>query len=118
MTRVKTGVTRRRAHKKLLGQTKGFRMTKNRLVKVAIEAVLHRGEYAFAGRKQKKRQFRTLWIQRINAALMLGNSGLSYSKFIGALKTSNIVIDRKILARMANEVPAAFEAVVLKAQGK
>lgn len=118
MTRVKTGVTRRRAHKKLLGQTKGFRMTKNRLVKVAIEAVLHKGEYAFAGRRQKKRQFRTLWIQRINAALALGNSGLSYSKFINALKVNNIAVDRKILARIANEIPAAFEAVVLRAQGK
>lgn len=118
MTRVKTGVTRRRKHKKLLGQTKGFRMTKNRLVKVAKEALLHRGEYAFAGRKQKKRQFRTLWIARINAALTSGNSGLSYSKFISGLKTNKIGLDRKVLAKLALEIPSAFEAVVQKAQAK
>lgn len=115
MTRVKTGTVRKAKHKKLLSKTKGFRMTKNRLVRVAHEAALHKGEYAFAGRKQRKRQFRTLWIVRINAALSGLNHDLSYSKFISALKKHNILIDRKVLARIAVEMPAVFEKIVQKA---
>ena len=78
--RVKTGPTRKRKHKKVLKRTKGFRMTKGRLYKVSKEADLHAGEYAFAGRKLRKRDLRRLWITRINAAL--SKSDISYNKFI------------------------------------
>lgn len=110
--RVKTGTTRHARHKKVLTKTKGFRMTKNRLVKAAKEAVLHAGQYSYVGRKQKKRQFRTLWIQRINAALSTIDGAPSYSRFIKALGDKQINLDRKILAKLASENPTAFKAVV------
>jgi len=94
--RVKTGIIRRRKHKKILTQAKGYRMTRSRLIKKAKEAVLHAGEYAFAGRKLRKRDFRRLWITRINAGL--SGSNLSYSQFIAGLKKAKIELDRKILA--------------------
>ena len=93
--RVKTGATRRAKHKAILKLTKGFRMTKNRLIKVAIEAALHAGAYSYVGRKQRKRQFRTLWIQRINAGLKSVEGAPNYSKFIKALSTHKVEIDRK-----------------------
>ena len=111
--RVKTGTTRRKRHKKVLKRTKGFRMTKGRLYKVSKEADLHAGQYAFIGRKRRKRDFRTLWITRINAALT--PHGLSYSKFINRLKKSKIELNRKILADLAVNHPKIFEAVVKKA---
>src|SRR4030042_2091273 len=97
--RVKTGFTRVRAHKKVLSRTKGYRMTKNRLYKVAREADLHAGQYAYIGRKQKKRNFRKLWIMRLNA--FLRNEGYAYRTFIKALKDHKILLDRKILAPLA-----------------
>lgn len=110
--RVKTGPYRHRRHKKLLTQAKGFRMTRHRLVRSASQAVLHAGEYAFAGRKLRKRDFRRLWIIRINAAL--SESGLSYSKFIAGLKKAKIELDRKILANLATNDPQIFKAILDK----
>jgi len=108
--RIKTGPTRKRRHQKVLKQTKGFRMTKGRLYKVSKEASLHAGQYAFAGRRQKKRQVRRLWIQRINAALTPYE--ISYSKFINQLKKNKIDLDRKILADMAVSDTQAFDNLI------
>jgi len=110
--RVKRGFTRRRAHKKVLTRTKGFRMTRHRLYKVAREADLHAGQYAYAGRKIRKRDMRQLWITRINAALK--EFGISYSKFINLLKGAKIEIDRKILADLAVNESSVFKAIVNK----
>lgn len=110
--RIKTGPSSRRKHKKLLSQAKGYRMTRRRLVKVASEAVLHAGAYAFVGRKNRKRDFRRLWIIRINAALSKFN--ISYSRFIADLKKEKIEIDRKILADIVNSDPKTFKEIVQK----
>lgn len=110
--RVKTGPSRRQRHKKVLKRTKGFRMTKGRLYKVSKEADLHAGQYAFAGRKRRKRNLRQLWITRINAALAEYN--LPYSKFINGLKKAKIELDRKILANLAVSHPKVFKAIVEK----
>lgn len=112
--RVKTGFTRVRAHKKVLARTKGFRMTKNRLIKVAREADLHAGQYAFKGRKLRKRDMRALWIVRINAALQ--PLEISYSKFFGLMKKADIQIDRKILADLAVSDPVAFQKIAEEAK--
>lgn len=114
--RVKTGYTRHRHHKKVLARTKGMRMSKNRLYKVAREADLHAGQYAYVGRKNRKRDMRRLWIIRINAALTTYADGLKYSRFIAALKKVRIEVDRKILADLAVKNPVAFKIVVDKAQ--
>jgi len=114
MSRTKTGVVRKRRHKKLLATTKGYRMTKNRLYRVAHEAALHAGQYAFMGRKLRKRNMRKLWIIRLNAATR--SLGLTYSKFINGLKKANIDLDRKILADMALSDPKTFEKIVEKAK--
>jgi len=108
--RVKTGVTRRKKHKKILKQAKGYRMTRSRLYKVAKQAVLHAGAYAYHGRKLRKRDMRRLWIQRINAAL--SETNLSYSKFIKKLKDNKIELDRKILADLVvNDIKVFFKIV-------
>lgn len=112
MTRVKTGTTRRKRHKKVLQRTKGFRMTKGRLYKVSKEASLHAGQYAYIGRKLKKRDFRKLWIQRINAAL--SGSQVKYSRFIAALKKAKIELNRKMLAEIAVSDPKTFAQIVQK----
>jgi large subunit ribosomal protein L20 len=101
--RVKGGTVRRRHHNQLLKKTKGYRMTKGRLIKVSKEAALHAGQYAYAGRKAKKRNFRRLWIVRLNA--FLSQEGYKYSRFINQLKKNNITIDRKILADLAVRKP-------------
>ncbi len=110
MVRVKKGVMAHRKHKKTLKQAKGFWMTRSRHFRKAEEAVLHAGEYAFAGRKLKKRDFRQLWIIRLNAAVR--NAGTTYSKFIKSLKDKNIALDRKILAQIAMEYPQTFSKIV------
>ncbi len=115
MARVRTGTTRRRRHKKVLKRTKGFRMTKGRLYKVSKEADLHAGQYAYVGRKLRKRDLRRLWITRINAALTPHE--LSYSKFINGLKKAKIELDRKILADITLSDPETFKAIVKKAKG-
>lgn len=110
MVRVKGGKTTRRKHKKVLKQAKGYWQSRSKQIKKAKEAVLHAGEYAFAGRKQKKRDLRKLWTIRINAATKL--NGLSYSKFIHLLKQKKIQLDRKILAQLASEYPDIFKQIV------
>ena len=100
---------RLRRHKKLLRLAKGYRMTKHRLYKVAHEAVLHAGQYAFAGRRIRRRDLRRTWILRINAALH--SADLTYSPFIAALKKADIQIDRKILADLAVRHPHVFSQI-------
>ncbi len=112
--RIKRGVTTHAKHKKIFRANKGYRMTKRRLIKVAKEAYLHAGEYAFAGRKDRKNDFRQLWITRISEAVRL--RGLSYSSFMFRLKEANITLNRKVLADMVVEEPDAFEAVLDEAQ--
>lgn len=112
MARVKGGTTTRQKHKKVLKLAKGYWMTRSKQIKKAKEAVLHAGEYAFGGRKRKKRDFRQVWIMRLNAGVR--NSGLTYSKFVNLLKTKNIALDRKVLAQIAVEYPKAFEKIVEK----
>lgn len=107
--RVKTGTVRHRKHQKILASTKGYRMSKNRLIKVAKEAALHAGQYAYHGRRLRKRNFRTLWIQRINAAL--NDTGINYSEFIKNLKINHINLDRKILADMAVNDQETFKFI-------
>lgn len=110
MARVKRGVTSHRKHKKVLKLTKGHRGGRSKLVKEAKSSLLHAGQYAFSGRKQKKRQFRRLWITQLGNALKL--EGISYSKFINQLKTNNLKLDRKILSDMAVNHPTDFKQVV------
>lgn len=89
---------------------KGYRMTRHKQIKKAKEAVLHAGQYAFHGRKLKKRNFRTLWIIRLNAAV--SGMGLKYNHFIHKLKEHKVVLDRKILSQIAVEYPKVFEKIV------
>jgi large subunit ribosomal protein L20 len=110
MARIKRGVTSRRKHNKLLGLTKGFKGTKSTLIREAKSASLHAGQYAYAGRKDRKGDFRSLWIIRIGEAVK--QYGLSYSVFIDKLKKSNIELDRKILSNLVVEDPDAFKSVV------
>lgn len=110
--RIKTGTVRHRRHRQVLQRTKGFRMTKGRLYKVSKEADLHAGQYAFIGRKRRKRDLRRLWITRINAALTA--EGISYSKFIDGLKKSKVELDRKILADLVLSDPQTFKSIVDK----
>jgi large subunit ribosomal protein L20 len=114
--RVKTGTIRRQKHKKILKQAKGYRMTRSRLFKVAHQAVVRAGKYAYIGRKLRKRDFRKLWIQRINAAAR--KNGLSYSQFMHLLKENKIDLNRKMLAELAVRDEEAFKAVVDKVKAK
>lgn len=110
MARVKRGVTSRAKHNKVLKLTKGHRGVRSTLIRRAKESLLHAGEYAFAGRKRRKRDMRRLWITQLGIAVK--NEGLSYSKFIGALKAKNIELDRKILAEIAVHHPQDFKVVI------
>ncbi len=110
--RVKRGVIAKAKHKKIFRANKGYRMTKRRLIKVAQEAFLHAGEYAFAGRRNRKRDFRSLWITRISEAVK--QQGISYSVFIKKLKDAKIELDRKMLANLITESPETFKAIVDK----
>lgn len=112
MARIKRGVVSRRKHKKLLGQAKGYWMTRHKLVRKAKEAVLHAGQAAYRGRKEKKRVMRRDWILHINEALKL--QGIKYSAFIKRLKTNKIELDRKVLAQLATEQPETFQNIVKK----
>lgn len=116
MARIKRGLTSHKKHKKLLVSTKGYRMTKNRLIRVAKEASLHAGEYAFAGRKNKKRVMRRVWISRINQAVL--TMDLNYSRFISALKKADIQLDRKILSDLVVADPEVFKIIVDKAKSQ
>ncbi|RUA17108.1 MAG: 50S ribosomal protein L20 [Clostridia bacterium] len=114
MTRVKRGVTARARHKKILKLTKGHYGARHRLFKTANESMIHSLVYAFRDRRRRKRDFRRLWITRINAASR--QNGMSYSKLMHALKKADIQLDRKILADLAVHDPKAFESVVKTAQ--
>ncbi|MBI5123733.1 50S ribosomal protein L20 [Candidatus Roizmanbacteria bacterium] len=114
MVRIKGGVKTRTRHKKVLKLAKGYWMTRHKQFKKAKEAVLHAGEYAFMGRKLRKRDFRQLWIIRMNAALR--NLGTKYSVFIKKLKDNKIELDRKILSQLAVEQPEVFKKIVEKAK--
>lgn len=117
MPRVKTGVTRRKRHKKVLKQTKGFRGTNNRLYKRAHEALLHAGKYAYIGRKLRKRDMRKLWIMRISAAVKQVDASLNYSTFMQQLKKANVQINRKMLAELAFTDFEAFKNIVAAVKG-
>lgn len=109
MARVKRGKTTHAKHKKLLSQAKGYMMTRSRLVRKAKEAVLHAGQYAYAGRKDKKGVMRRDWILHINEAVK--QQGMTYSVFMHKLKATKIDLDRKILAQLSFEQPETFKAV-------
>jgi large subunit ribosomal protein L20 len=113
MSRVKRGIVSRQKHKKIFDLAKGYRGTRSRLIKTATEAVLHADQYAYHGRKRKKRDFRRLWVVRIGEAVK--EEGYSYSRFIKALKDKKIELDRKILASLIVENRDAFTTVVKKA---
>lgn len=110
MTRVKRGTTLRRRHKKFIKLAKGHRGQRSKLYREARRSVMKGGTYAFAHRKQKKRNYRALWILRLNAAVK--PLGMSYSRFINALAKNHIQLDRKILAHLATEKPEVFADVV------
>jgi large subunit ribosomal protein L20 len=114
MPRVKRGTVRRAKRKKLLARAKGYYQTKSKLYRAAKEAVDTAGKYAFVGRKNKKRDFRRLWVVRINAAAR--ENGLTYSQLIRGLKAAGSTLDRKMLADMAATEPAAFAAVAAQAK--
>jgi large subunit ribosomal protein L20 len=115
MARVKRGVTARRRHKSVLARAKGYYNARRKVFRVAKQAVTKAGQYAYIGRKQRKRQFRALWIVRINAAAR--QFGLSYSRMMNGLKKASIGVDRKVLADLAVHDLAAFGALAGKAKG-
>lgn len=110
MPRVKGGTISRARHKKVLKQAKGYFGSKHRLYRTANEQVMHSMKYAYRDRKQNKREFRKLWITRINAACR--TNGISYSKFINGLSKANVVINRKMLSEIAINDPVAFTNLV------
>jgi large subunit ribosomal protein L20 len=114
MPRVKRGTVRRAKRKKLLKRAKGFYLTKSKLYRSAKEAVDKAGDYAFAGRRRKKRDFRRLWVVRINAAARA--NGLTYGQLINGLKAAGVGLDRKSLAELAVNHPAAFATVADQAK--
>ena len=114
MPRVKRGVTARARHKKVMKAAKGYYGARSRVYRVAVQAVTKAGQYAYRDRRQKKRQFRALWIARINAAARL--NGLSYSRLINGLKKASIEIDRRVLADIAVHDAAGFSAIAEKAK--
>ena len=114
MPRVKRGVTARAAHKKVIARAKGFRGRRNNVFRIANEAVMRAGQYAYRDRRNKKRDFRSLWITRINAAVR--EHGLSYSVFMNGLKKAAIVVDRKVLADIAVLDKPAFTKFVEQAK--
>ncbi|MCA1714404.1 MAG: 50S ribosomal protein L20 [Gammaproteobacteria bacterium] len=115
MARVKRGVTARRRHKKILKQARGYYHARRKVFRVAKQAVTKALQYAYIGRKQRKRQFRRLWITRINAAARI--NGMSYSRFINGLLKAGITLDRKVLADIAVHDAAGFAALAEKAKG-
>jgi len=115
MARVKRGVTAHRRHKKVLARAKGYYGARSRVYKVAVQAVMKAGQYAYRDRRQKKRTFRALWIARINAGARL--NGLSYSRLINGLKKAEVIIDRRVLADIAMHDAIAFSALAEKAKG-
>ncbi len=115
MARVKRGVTTRAKHKRLLDQAKGYRGRRKNTIRVARQAVEKAGQYAYRDRKVKKRTFRALWIQRINAAVRA--EGLTYGQFMHGLKLAGVDLDRKVLADIAMHEGDAFKAIIAQAKG-
>lgn len=114
MARVKTAIITRKKHKKILKRAKGYYGAKHYRFRMAKQAVMKSGKYAYVGRKDKKSNFRKLWIARINAAARM--NGLTYSKLINGMKKANIVINRKMLAELAVNDPKAFSQIAEKAK--
>ncbi|MBK1644833.1 50S ribosomal protein L20 [Thiocapsa imhoffii] len=114
MPRVKRGVTAHARHKKILDQAKGYSGARSKVFRVAKQAVIKAGQYAYRDRRQKKRQFRALWIARINAAAR--ENGLSYSRLIDGLKKGGVEVDRKVLADIAYHDQVAFAAIAQQAK--
>ena len=110
MSRVKRGVTKHARHKKVIDAAKGYRGRRKNTFRIANQAVEKAGQYAYIGRKLKKRQFRALWIQRINAAARL--HGMTYGRFMDGLNKAGINLDRKVLADMAGNEPEVFKTLV------
>ena len=116
MSRVKRGVTARARHKKVLELAKGYRGRRKNVYRIAKQAVMKAGQYQYRDRRQRKRQFRTLWIARINAAAR--ELGMKYSTFMNGLKKANIEVDRKVLADLAVFDQPAFAALAAQAKAK
>ena len=116
MPRVKRGVTARARHKKILALAKGFPGRRKNVFRIAKQAVMKAGQYAYRDRRAKKREFRRLWIARINAAAR--EQGITYSKFMNGMKKASIDIDRKVLAELAVNDPAAFSSIVAKVKAQ
>ena len=116
MSRIKRGVTTRAKHKRVLEEAKGFYGRRKNTFRTAQAAVVKAGVNAYKGRKQKKRNFRSLWIQRINAAVRSVDDKLTYSRFIDGLSKAGLGVDRKVMADLAMHEPAAFTALVEKAR--
>ncbi|MEN8722059.1 MAG: 50S ribosomal protein L20 [Alphaproteobacteria bacterium] len=115
MSRVKRGVTNHARHKKVLNKAKGYQGRRKNTIRVAMQAVEKAGQYAYRDRKTRKRNFRSLWIQRINAGAR--QHGLTYARFMNGLKLAGIEVDRKVLADLAVREPEAFKALVDQAAG-
>ncbi len=116
MARVKRGVVAKARHKKILDKAKGYYGARSKVYRVAKQAVIKAGQYAYRDRRQRKRQFRALWITRINAAARL--HGMSYSRLINGLHRAEIDIDRKVLADIAVHDPEAFGAIAAQAKAR
>jgi len=114
MARVKRGVIAKARHKKILGKAKGYYGARSKLFKTAKQAVIKAGQYAYRDRRQRKRQFRALWITRINAAARL--HGMSYSRLINGMNRAEMEVDRKVLADIAVHDPEAFGAIAAQAK--
>jgi large subunit ribosomal protein L20 len=108
--RVKTGTVRRAGHKKVIEAAKGFWMTRHKRFKVAHEAVMHAGQYAYEGRRIRRRDMRKIWIIRLNAALR--TFGTKYSTFVNAMKAKNVLLNRKMLSEIAIHDPNTFKTIV------
>src|SRR5512138_1641726 len=114
MPRAKTGTVRRRRHSKILKRAKGFWGLRSKSVRVATQTLLNAADYAYRDRRDKKAEFRRLWIARINAAAR--QEGVSYSRFVAGLRKAGVTLDRKVLADLAVREPEAFKALVAKAK--
>ena len=114
MPRVKRGVTARARHKKIFALSKGFRLRRNNVYRVAKQAVMRAGQYAYRDRRNKKRVFRRLWIARINAGTRA--NGMTYSRFMNGLKKAGVTLNRKMLSEIAISDPAGFTAIAEKAK--
>src|ERR671923_1037186 len=114
MARVKRGVTGHAKHKKVLKAAKGYYGRRRNTIRIAKQAVEEANQYAYRDRKRRKRTFRALWIQRLNAAVR--PFGLTYSRFIDGLSRAGVMVDRKVLSDLAIHEPAAFQAIVEKAK--